>query len=143
MTRSCPVQGAIVTMTKALAKDLITKKGIRVNAGMVASSLHAIHVRLCKPWLAVWSIGAAPSSLIGFCPWLFLSDQLTKVTGSTADRSCARTHLDTHPCTVIHPRNGTISFAPALQRLKMQSTLSTLWPARASLCMPSLAWFAV
>ena len=27
------MQGAIVTMTKALAKDLIQKKGIRVNAG--------------------------------------------------------------------------------------------------------------
>ena len=30
----CCVQGAIVTMTKALAKDLIQKKGIRVNAGL-------------------------------------------------------------------------------------------------------------
>ena len=26
------MQGAIVTMTKALAKDLISKRGIRVNA---------------------------------------------------------------------------------------------------------------
>ena len=26
------VQGAIVTMTKALAKDLVKKKGVRVNA---------------------------------------------------------------------------------------------------------------
>ena len=32
------VQGAIVTMTKALAKDLIQKKGIRVNAGMLTAS---------------------------------------------------------------------------------------------------------
>jgi len=31
------VQGAIVTMTKALAKDLIKKKGIRVNAGMLTA----------------------------------------------------------------------------------------------------------
>ena len=34
----CCVQGAIVTMTKALAKDLIKKKGIRVNAGMLLSA---------------------------------------------------------------------------------------------------------
>ncbi len=32
------MQGAIVTMTKALAKDLIQKKGIRVNAGKLVFS---------------------------------------------------------------------------------------------------------
>ena len=39
------VQGAIVTMTKALAKDLVKKKGVRVNAvapGGPASCKHRL-----------------------------------------------------------------------------------------------------
>lgn len=47
------MQGAIVTMTKALAKDLIQKKGIRVNAGMTLPVSNKDLYGACSSWQSV------------------------------------------------------------------------------------------